>query len=186
MSRRRSPAGAVIGCAVGGLVIVLASGRRWAHATLHNVAGQGSASLSATGHVVAPSLPAIGIALLALAAAILASKRLLRRIVGVIIALLAGTAVYVAIAARGHASSALKSREVGAQGLAVHASANGWWLVAALGGVIAFLAGVVTVWRAGEWSAMGAKYDAPSAPRPTQDPTVVAWDALDRGEDPTA
>jgi uncharacterized membrane protein (TIGR02234 family) len=165
---------------------VLASGRRWAHTTVHNVAGQGSSSLSATGHVVAPSLPAIGIALLALAAAILASKRLLRRVVGVIIVLLAATAVYVAVTAPGHVSSTLKGREVGAQGLAVHASANGWWLVATLGGVIALFAGVQTIRRAGDWSAMGAKYDAPSAPRPTQDPAVVAWDALDRGEDPTA
>jgi uncharacterized membrane protein (TIGR02234 family) len=189
MSPRRSPAGAVIGCAIGGLLVLLASGRQWAHTTIPNVAGEGPTKLSATGHVVAPSLPAIGIALLALAAAILASKRWMRRVVGVVIVLLAGAAVGVAISARGDVSTALKHREVGVQGLAVHASANGWWLVATVGGAIAVLAGALTVLRAKDWTAMGAKYDAPgatSAARPAQDPAVVAWDALDRGEDPTA
>ena len=39
--------------------------------------------------------------------------------------------------------------------------------------------------RSGAWARMGEKYDAPTAPPPTKDPGAVAWDALDRGEDPT-
>jgi uncharacterized membrane protein len=182
----RSPAAAVVACAIGGLLILLASGRQWAHATLPNVTGSGQSSLSATGHIVAPSLPALGIALLALAAAILAAKGALRRIVGVIIVLIGLIAVVTGITAPSHVSSVLEHREVGAQGLAVHASANGWWVVAAIGGVVAVAAGVLTVFRAAQWSGMGAKYDAPSASVPTKDPAAVAWEALDRGEDPTA
>jgi hypothetical protein len=186
MIGRRSPAAAVVGCAVGGLLVLLASGRQWAHARVPGVAAAGSQSLSVTGHVTAPSLPALGIALLALAAAILASKRLLRRVVGLAIVVLSGAVVGVAVNARGDVSSALAAREVGAQGIVVHASANAWWLVAAIGGVIALLAGALTVIRAREWAALGAKYDAPSARPRQQDPSVVTWDALDRGEDPTA
>ena len=50
------------------------------------------------------------------------------------------------------------------QGLAVHASANGWWLLAAVGGLLALVAGVLTVFDAGSGPRLGAKYDAPSAP----------------------
>jgi hypothetical protein len=33
---------------------------------------------------------------------------------------------------------------------------------------------------------MGARYDAPHASARLKDPAVAAWDALDRGDDPTA
>jgi hypothetical protein len=182
----RSPAAAVLACAAGGLLVLLASGRQWAHTTVHNVAGGGTAALSVTGHVVAPSLPALAFALVALAAAILASKRLLRRFVGVVIVFIAAATVAVSVAARGDVSGALEHREVGAQGIAVHATANGWWVIAMIGGLLAIVAGAMTVVRAAQWSGLGAKYDAPSAPKPTKDPAALAWDALDRGEDPTA
>jgi uncharacterized membrane protein (TIGR02234 family) len=185
MTARRSPAGAVIGCAAGGLLVLLASGRIWARTTLHEVAGGGTATVTVTGHVVSPALPALGVALLALAAAILAARRWLRRAVGLVIVALGGAAIAVGVTGRGDVSSALEHREVGVQGLVVHASANGWWLVATLGGLLAVLSGALTVLRAADWMAMGAKYDAPNAPKRVQDPAVVAWDALDRGEDPT-
>jgi uncharacterized membrane protein (TIGR02234 family) len=186
MTARRSPAAAVIACALGGLVVLLASGRQWAHTTLRDTGGSARTQLSATGHVVAPSLPALGFALLALAAAILASNRLMRRIVGVVIVFVAAATVGVGVTARSDVSAALEHREVGAQGLVVHASANGWWVLATVGGLIALAAGVLTVLRAEQWSGLGAKYDAPTAPAPTKDPAALAWDALDRGEDPTA
>ena len=40
MIARRSPAGAVIACGGGGLLVLLASGRQWAHATVRNVVGR--------------------------------------------------------------------------------------------------------------------------------------------------
>jgi uncharacterized membrane protein (TIGR02234 family) len=183
---RRSPAVAVTSAAVGAALVLLASGRQWAHTTIANGAGGGRMSLSVTGHNVAPALPALGIALLALSAAVLASRRLMRRIVGVVVVFVAAGVIGDGIAARGDVSTALEHREVGAQGLVVHAAANGWWIVATLGGVIAVVAGAATVFRANQWSGLGAKYDAPSAPRPSKDPAALAWDALDRGEDPTA
>ena len=106
MTASRSPVGAIFACAAGGLLLLLASGRQWAHATLRNVSGGGSTPLSATGHVVAPSLPALGLALLALAAAILASKRSVRRVVGVVIVFVAAAGVGVSISARGDVSTA--------------------------------------------------------------------------------
>jgi len=175
---------AVLGTAAGGGLVLLASGREWAHATVRVPAGT-PAVLHVSGHNVASSLPATGIAILALAAAVLAASGAMRRVVGLVVLALGATTFGVAITARGEVSAALERREVGAAGIAVHASANGWWVLVAIGGLITLSMGLLTVARGAQWSGLGAKYDAPTAaPRP-KDPATTAWDALDRGEDPT-
>jgi uncharacterized membrane protein (TIGR02234 family) len=184
MTRRTSPALAVAGCAVGGLLILLTSGREWAHTTLAASSG-GSGSLSVTGHQVSSSIPAVSYALLALAVAILASSGFMRRVVGSLVTLVGILAVVVAFYARGDVSHALADQENGATGITVHASANGWWVFVLVGGLLAIGAGAVTMVRSGAWSRMGEKYDAPTSAPPTKDPGAVTWDALDRGEDPT-
>jgi uncharacterized membrane protein (TIGR02234 family) len=185
MSPRSSPALAVIGCALAGGLVLLASGREWAQATLPPGSG-GSGSLSVTGHQVTASIPAIAYALLALAVAILASSGFMRRVVGGVVTLVGVLAIAVALHARGDVSQALSDQEHGATGIAVHASANGWWVVVVIGGLLAIAAGSLTVVKAGAWSRMSEKYDAPtSTSAPTADPGASTWDALDRGEDPT-
>jgi uncharacterized membrane protein (TIGR02234 family) len=186
MTGRRSLGTAILMTAVGGLLVLLTSGRQWAHSSVPALAGGGRTPLSATGHQVAPSISALAFALLALAAAILAARGLLRRVVGLIVVLIGATTIGVAVTAPGQVSQALEHREVGAAGLAVHAGANGWWVVALVGALLATAAGAMTVLRGDRWAAMGARYDAPTAPTRVTDPAADAWAALDRGEDPTA
>jgi uncharacterized membrane protein (TIGR02234 family) len=194
---RRPLALAILGCLAGGALILLAAGRVWARTTLHAAASGGVSRLTVHGHNVAPALPALGIALLALGLAVLAARGVLRRIVGLIVVVLAGADCGLAVTSRSDASSALEHQEVGAAGIAVHASANGWWVVALLGGVIAVVAGAAVAIRGERWAAMSSRYDAPAASTesssepPTEsgtaeDPAAAAWAALDRGEDPTA
>lgn len=178
----------VVGCAAGGLLVLLASGRVWSRAELRSIVGTGHTQLSVTGHAVAPTLPALGIALVALAAAIIAGRGLIRRVVGLVVVLIGAVTLGVAVTARGDVSAALERHETGARGIPVHAAANEWWLLAALGAAIAIVAGAMTVFRGGRWAELGAAYDAPTAappPRPT-DAAATAWAALDRGDDPTA
>jgi uncharacterized membrane protein (TIGR02234 family) len=183
----RRPLGLAIAViAAGGLLILLTSGRVWARASQPGLGGNGQVALSVTGHQVAPAIPALALALLALAAAVLAARGGLRRVVGVIVVFLGATTMGVALKAPGQVSQALESREVGASGLAVHASANGWWVLTLVGGLLATLAGALTVLRGNRWAALGARYDAPTAPHRATDPAADAWAALDRGEDPTA
>jgi hypothetical protein len=183
----RRPLGLVITLiAAGGLLVLLTGGRVWARASQPGLGGNGHVALSVTGHQVAPSVPALGFALLALAAAVLAARGVLRRVVGVVVVVVGAATAGVALTAPGQVSRALERREVGASGLAVHASANGWWLLALLGGLLATTAGAITVLRGNRWAALGARYDAPTAPPRTTDPAADAWAALDRGEDPTA
>jgi uncharacterized membrane protein (TIGR02234 family) len=188
---RRPLALAVLGCAGGGLLVMLAAGRSWSHTTVMSFGAAQPRQLFVAGHQVAPSLPALGIALLALAGAVIAARGWLRRVVGVLVVFVGALCIGVGVSARGDVSRALQNREHGAQGITVHATANGWWLIAVLGGVLSILAGGATVLRGQAWSAMGSKYDAPAAgarsgPAAPADSDAATWAALDRGEDPTA
>jgi len=91
------------------------------------------------------------------------------------------------------------------------APATIWPGVCAVGGLLLALAGLLAVLRGPRWASLGRKYEAPGrAPsasppgtstaqrhpdsasperparqRAARDPEVAAWDALDRGDDPT-
>lgn len=178
---------AVVLTAVGGVLVLVASGRVWS-STHVDVPGAAATAVSVTGHTVEPSLPALGIALLALAAGVIAARGALRRVVGAVIAAVGLICLVVAIVGRGSVSSALTAHELGGLAIPAHGTANGWWILAAAGGVLAMLAGVASVAMSGDWAALGRKYEAPELARaavPAGDPNDTAWDALDRGEDPT-
>ncbi len=66
-----------------------------------------------------------------------------------------------------------------------------WPALTLLGGLLAAVGGSLTMLRGHRWPAMGARYER-RTPRPTGTSgpiggagTVEAWEALDRGEDPT-
>jgi uncharacterized membrane protein (TIGR02234 family) len=67
-----------------------------------------------------------------------------------------------------------------------------WPLLATAGGLALLAAGAGALLRSRRWPAMSARYDAPAAtpaaaPQPAAAPAPNAvWDALDRGQDPTA
>jgi uncharacterized membrane protein (TIGR02234 family) len=72
----------------------------------------------------------------------------------------------------------------------------GWPVVAVLAGGVGVAAGLLVALRGRRWSGMGRRYERPgadgaAAPRPDARPrtdeerALAAWQALDRGEDPT-
>jgi uncharacterized membrane protein (TIGR02234 family) len=172
--------------ALGGLLLVLCAGRTWATTTVTAVGGARQ-HLSASGRDAAPGLAGAGWGLLALAVATVAGNGVVRRLVGAIAVLVAAGSV--ASALRGHARlrDALleHAHGVGALHQPVHGSI--WWGVAAVAGLVAAAAGAGVAIRGGQWAGMGARYDAPGAERRRAvDPATHAWEALDRGDDPTA
>src|ERR1044071_2111572 len=112
MPGTRGLVGALLGVAAGGALILFASGRIWSSTTVH-VPGAPTSKVSVTGHAVEPALPALGIALLALAVAVIAARGVMRRVVGVVVAVVGGIALGVAVAGRGAVSSALTAHEIG-------------------------------------------------------------------------
>jgi len=186
---RRGLVAALAGCAAGGALVLLAAGRTWGRASLTAQTGA-HVSVHVTGRDAESALPAVGLALLVMAAAIVASRAWLRVAVGLVTVTLGGVVVGLALTSSGDVAAALQRRAFGVPAGAVHGSVSGWAVVTAVGGGLAAAAGALTVLRGSRWPGMGARYDAPGADAATTaravEPATAAWDALDRGEDPTS
>ncbi|GIJ25267.1 hypothetical protein Vqi01_04290 [Micromonospora qiuiae] len=129
-----------------------------------------------TGRQLLPWLWALALVGLAGGGAVLATRGWLRRVLGGLLALLG-----LALAAGG------------GDGLVADRSGGfdwQWPAICLLGGLLAAAGGLLTALRGHRWPAMGARYERPSNRPAAGGPvggrgTVDAWDALDRGEDPT-
>ncbi|MFI6264200.1 Trp biosynthesis-associated membrane protein [Micromonospora sp. NPDC051006] len=129
-----------------------------------------------------PWLPALAVVGLAGGGAVLATRGRLRQLLGVLLALLG-----VAVAVGG--GYGLLAGFAGAMN-------RQWPALCLLGGLMAAAGGLLTALRGRGWPAMGARYERPARVEPAGPVapppgpvagrrTTEAWDALDRGEDPT-
>lgn len=178
---------AVALCAGGAAVVLLAAGRPWVVEVTARPDPLPDLRTTATGGDRWPWLGAAGWVALAGAGALLATRAGFRRAVG---ALLALAGAVVAVAGAVAATSA-------------ETTTPGWPALATLGGLAVAGAGVLAVARSHRWPALAARYERPE---PTSRATGTGvprarssgsdqgspgspehwWDALDRGEDPTA
>ncbi|WP_018830539.1 Trp biosynthesis-associated membrane protein [Salinispora tropica] len=127
-----------------------------------------------TGAELLPWLPALALVALAGWGAVLATRGRVRRLLGGVL-----TGLAVALAAGG--GYGLLAGFTGAV-------SRQWPLLCLLGGGCAAAAGVLTAARGDRWSVMGARYERSAGPAtgPAQGRSARdAWDALDRGADPT-
>lgn len=188
---RRELTVTVLTAFLGGVLAWAAAGRPWATATIG--AAPNTVKVAATGNDLSAGVTALGLTALAGALALVATQRLARRLVGVLlVAAGAGAAVY-AFGERGasHAARVLADK-AGAKGIAsgtVDPHLGPWWALAAFGGVLVALAGAATVVRGAAWPGMSSRYEnaaAKGAARAADTGSAKdLWDALDRGEDPT-
>ncbi|MEU7055692.1 TIGR02234 family membrane protein [Streptomyces sp. NPDC046197] len=191
-SGRRSLAVALLCGALGAAVALLATRQRWAAGTA-TVAG-GAFPLTAKGSDVTGVPAALAIVGLAALVAVFAVRRAGRLAVAVLLAL-SGAGVIAAALVGAHDSSALDDKAAQASGdTAATAAAlthTGWPYVAAVGGALLLLAGLLALRYGRLWPAMSGRYERSGAPRsrPARpvdpDRPEDLWKALDRGEDPT-
>jgi uncharacterized membrane protein (TIGR02234 family) len=183
MTPGRRLASTVLLCAAGAGLAVYGVTRTWSELV---TARPGMSSLRdlRTGADVAPWV--IGLALVALAGAgaLPATRGLARRLLGGLLA----------VAGLGVAAGAVAGRaglDVGVAG----PGATVWPVVCVLGGLLIVLGGLAAARSGHEWPAMGARYERRGAAAPAtaveaevdqRVDTRAAWDALDRGDDPTA
>jgi len=188
---RRELVLALAGCVVGAGVALFAADRPWVHAN----AAQGplQVPLSVRGGSLEPMTPAFAVVGLAGALGLLATRGVLRRLIGVLVC---ASGVVAAVAALGSVrpdASDLADRAGAAlgtaSGTASEISHTAWGWVAVLGSLVFALAGAAAVLRGPSWPGMGARYEAPAAPAPrvgtADDSALEQWRAMDRGEDPT-
>jgi hypothetical protein len=183
---RRAYGLTLLACVAGAGLALWAVTRTW---SVEVTARTGMSALRTvrTGADVAPWVAGLALACLAGAGALLATAGRVRRVVGVLLAL-AGAGVTAGVV-------------VGRAGLDPGTAGPGgtlWPVAGALGGALVVLGGVTAARYGQHWPAMSARYDrkSPAVPsaaraaapaRPADHPLDhrAAWDALDRGDDPT-
>lgn len=191
-SGRRSLAVALLCGALGAAVALLATRQRWAEGTA-TVAG-GDFPLTAKGSEVTGVPAALAIVSLAALVAVFAVRRSGRRLVAGLLTLSGAGTVGAALNGAGN-RAALDEKAAQASGdtaaTAAALSHTGWPYVAAAGGALILLAGLLALRYGGLWPAMSGRYERSGAPR-SRAPKAVdpdrpedLWKALDRGEDPT-
>lgn len=187
MSPRREMTAAALAVVVGAVLVLLAVSQTWVTASW-TAPDYPAVRVRLDGGDASPVARACGYVALAGMVALLATRRAGRRIVGALLTL-AGIGVVVACGffwwlGDVVADSAL-TQAAGDPTLSVAASdvtTTAWPLLAAVGGALITVAGVLAVLHGPRWPAMGIRYDAPTTRRHADDDP---WAALDKGEDPT-
>ena len=171
--------------AVGAGLVVLAVRQAWAHAVFTPPRPLPAQDIAVTGQQLVPLASALALAALACLAAVIATRSVLRRAVGVLLAVL-GAATAAAVLASLRASAVLAAARASAlsgplggsttsgapSGGAVHEIvvagpgrvilAGAPWRAAAIAGAIAImLAGVATAWLGPRWPVMSARFERP-------------------------
>ncbi|MFC8299698.1 Trp biosynthesis-associated membrane protein [Micromonospora orduensis] len=185
---RRELTYAVVLCVAGAGLALWAATRSWSLELTVRPAPLPPVRDARSGAALLPWLPALALVTLAGGGALLATRGRVRRLLGGLLGVL-GLAV---AAGGGYGLVADLDGAVSRQ----------WPAICLLGGLLAAVGGGWTALRGGGWPAMGARYERPSrtvadsapaaaGPEGSSAPmagrrTTEAWDALDRGEDPTA
>ncbi|KUN39398.1 hypothetical protein AQJ30_11105 [Streptomyces longwoodensis] len=190
---RRSLAVALLSGALGAAVALLATRQRWSEGTA-TVAG-GSFPLTARGSDVTGVPAALAIVGLAALVAVFAVRRAGRFAVSALLAL-SGLGIVTAALVGASDSGALDEKAAQASGdtsaTVASFSHTAWPYVAAVGGLLILLAGLLALRYGRLWPAMSGRYERGGAPRPRRAAALAdpdrpedIWKALDRGEDPT-
>ncbi|MFJ4363656.1 TIGR02234 family membrane protein [Streptomyces chartreusis] len=191
---RMSLAVALLCGAVGAAVALLATRQRWSEGTA-TVAG-GPFPLTAKGSDVTGVPASLAIVGLAALVAVFAVRRAGRFMVAGLLAL-SGAGTVAAALLGASDSTALDEQAARASGdtsATVQALTHtAWPYVAAVGGALLLLAGLLALRYGRLWPGMSGRYERNGTPRPRRkaeaaddpDRPEELWKALDRGEDPT-
>jgi uncharacterized membrane protein (TIGR02234 family) len=180
---------ALLAGAAGAGLILLAGKQQWAQAVFTQPKPLPPQVVDLSGSDLAPVAGALALAALAGLAAVIATRGVLRRAAGVLLALFgagAGAAVMTSVSAAtvvSVAASQVASPESAAVSGAVGSTTSGsssgsafvvsgstgqaimtgtpWHVAVLVGALLIFAAGLATVLRAADWPVMSAKYDAP-------------------------
>jgi uncharacterized membrane protein (TIGR02234 family) len=197
--------------AVGVGLVVFALRQTWAHAIFTPPHPLPAQDIPVTGQQLVPLAGALALAALACLAAVIATRSVVRRVAGAVLAAL-GAGAAVAVGAGVRASGVLATAQADAAAGALGGSTTGGtspggashavviagspgqavmtgapWHAVALGGAVAIvLAGLATVWRGPRWPVMSARFDRPGQrPRQRAADSASMWESLSRDLDPT-
>ncbi|MCU1578683.1 MAG: hypothetical protein JWP19_887 [Rhodoglobus sp.] len=177
---------AILAGGVLGALTLIAWTQPWFALTLTN-----GRSLAVAGQVAAPALSALGLASLALVAALAIAGRVFRVVlaaVEVVIGVLVVVSAAAALSTPVAASAATITDAVGESGanalaaLVASVSATAWPYLALAFGALSALVGVAVLATTRRWPGPTRRYEATAV---ADDSAAGNWDALSAGEDPT-
>lgn len=175
---------------LGAVVAYFASSRDWIDVVLPARPPLPPVEQQVSGADVVAALRPLALLALAAVAALLATKRLGRVLVGVVV-VGAGTGMLITTALTIQAGTFQALEDRPAPGVRVSTGPQPgftpWWLLAIFGGLLIVTGGVLVVFRSRRWASMSSRYEAPAARahKPPPAAEIAAWEAFDRGEDPT-
>lgn len=200
----RVSAVALVATALGGGLALLSAGRPWVTARVERPRPLPMLSVELTGRTVEAAVPGLAFVALAGLVALLATRGIVRRVVGGMIAL-SGLGLIVAAAA-GVDPAAHRLRELvraARTGVVLDAAAPirishhvVWPALSIAGGLLVLGGGLLATFGRAGWAGLGRRYEAPLGARTDAGPgsaktepagnDLALWKSLDRGEDPTS
>lgn len=183
MNSRRELLLAIVLCALGSALVLVAVSRAWVSASTAAVAPLPARTFEQLGAQLAPGARPLALVGLAGVAALPATRQLGRTVVGLLLAAAGAGIVAVLVRAVADPVAALSRAPIADAHFSGQLSFGGWPYVGLLGGLLLLSAGLLVVARGRSWAAMSARYDAPTREAPVGKPSL--WESLDRGEDPT-
>jgi uncharacterized membrane protein (TIGR02234 family) len=186
--RRELTVALLLGAAGAGLIFV-ATRQGWAQVATNPPQPLPASHIGVTGAALVPYADALVVAGLATLAAVLATRRLLRRLAGGLLAVIAASlavsaftlsragAITAATASISPASSSAASVTDGSGNVStgtpdvagttphVILTAAGWQAMVVAGAIAMIAAGILIAWRAERMAVMSSRYDAPTAGR---------------------
>jgi uncharacterized membrane protein (TIGR02234 family) len=208
MRERGAFAAALVLTVLGGAGALLCSTRHWQSAVLPRQRPLADDVLQLTGRTVDAAPTAFALVALAGVVAVLATRGLPRRLVGAVLAVTGAVLAWRSLAAlrplgadRVRTLDAATHSGVGVDASVLpHVTVHPLWpWLSAIGGVLVAVAGLLVAARGHAWAGLSGRYETAraepaahtahpaqtehTAPQPGD---VALWNALDRGDDPTA
>jgi uncharacterized membrane protein (TIGR02234 family) len=185
---------AVAGLIAGAVVCVVLAGATVA--TLDVTGPLASTEVTVTASDLVPFARPAGFIALAAVVALYATGRIGRRLIGLVL-IAVGAVVIVTVVVRAvdlaESATAWAGESSAVDGTVVDAGTSPWPLIGlALGGAVIAVVGAWSTARGAQWPTMGRRYERAAAGPASNRGSArragarEAWDALDRGEDPTA
>ena len=186
---RREPLLAALLCLVGAFLVLVATTNAWAQVAVPGTGLLPGRDVDVTGSELVPGVRALGLVALAGVVAIPATKRWGRTAVGLVLALVGAGVVAAVLGVTSDIVTAAQDTDVvreagGAEGESTRRTV--WPYACLLGGLAILAAGLFVAVRGRRWAALGRRYDAPATQAAEPAPERDLWEALDRGDDPTA
>lgn len=207
MSAVRMKLPAIVATIVGAGLALLSWSQTWFALELTDASAQGSGdAIAVPGSTASPALAALGLAGLALAAALAIAGPAIRIVLGALEVVLGGCVLLAAWLTLGDPVGAVSPAVTDATGvsgsgptaeLVASADPTAWPVAVVIGGVLLVAAGVVVLATGTRWPASSRRYRAArladagepvsgaAAGRAASDRAIDDWDELSRGDDPT-